>query len=154
MPFTERDTERLTAQIQASEGLRLSAYRCTAGRLTVGFGHNCDSSPVPGVSRVGDRITREQADDLFSKDLSAVVWEVRKALPWATSLDAPRQAVLYDMAFNLGVRGLLGFRNTLRMVERGEYPNAARNMLLSKWAGQVGRRADRLAEQMATGAWR
>ena len=153
MPFTERDTERLSAQIQASEGLRLAAYRCTADRLTIGFGHNCDASPVPGVSTVGDRITREHADELFSKDLAAVVWEVRKALPWATSLDSPRQAVLYDMAFNLGVRGLLGFRNTLRLIKAGDYARAAHNMLLSKWATQVGRRADRLAEQMATGAW-
>lgn len=154
MPFTERDTERLTAQIQKSEGLRLAAYRCTAGRLTIGFGHNCDTSPVPGVSKVGDRITREQADDLLSKDLSAVVWEVRKALPWVTSLEAPRQAVLYDMAFNMGTRGLLGFRNTLRFIEAGDYKRAARNMLQSKWADDVGRRADRLADQMATGEWR
>ena len=154
MPFTERDTERLTAQIQKSEGLRLAAYRCTAGRLTIGFGHNCDTSPVPGVSKVGDRITREQADDLLSKDLSAVVWEVRKALPWVTSLEAPRQAVLYDMAFNMGTRGLLGFRNTLRFIESGDYKRAARNMLQSKWADDVGRRADRLADQMATGEWR
>lgn len=153
MPFTERDTERLTAQIQASEGLRLAAYRCTAGRLTIGFGHNCDASPVPDVSRVGDRISRKLADDLFFKDLAAVVWEVRRELPWATTLDAPRQAVLYDMAFNLGLGGLLRFRNTLRFIEAGDYSRAARNMLLSKWAGQVGRRADRLAEQMATGEW-
>ena len=153
MPFTERDIERLTAQIQKSEGLRLAAYRCTAGRLTIGFGHNCDTSPVPGVSKVGDRITREQADDLLSKDLSAVVWEVRKALPWVTSLEAPRQAVLYDMAFNMGTRGLLGFRNTLRMVEHKDYAQAAPNMLRSRWAGQVGNRSIRLAEQMATGEW-
>lgn len=154
MPFTERDTERLTAQIQASEGLRLAAYRCTAGRLTVGFGHNCDASPVPGVSRVGDRITREHAEELFQADLAAVVWEVRKALPWVTTLDSPRQAVLYDMAFNMGTRGLLGFRNTLRFIEAGDYKRAARNMLQSKWADDVGRRADRLADQMATGEWR
>ena len=154
MPFTERDTERLTAQIQASEGLRLAAYRCTAGRLTVGFGHNCDASPVPGVSKVGDRITREHAEELFQADLAAVVWEVRKALPWVTTLDSPRQAVLYDMAFNMGTRGLLGFRNTLRFIEAGDYKRAARNMLQSKWADDVGRRADRLADQMATGEWR
>ena len=154
MPFTERDTERLTAQIQKSEGLRLAAYRCTAGRLTIGFGHNCDTSPVPGVSKVGDRITREHAEALFQADLAAVVWEVRKKLPWVTTLDSPRQAVLYDMAFNMGVGGLLGFRNTLRFIEAGDYKRAARNMLQSKWADDVGRRADRLADQMATGEWR
>lgn len=153
MPFTERDTERLTAQIQKSEGLRLAAYRCTAGALTIGWGHNCDASPVSGVSKVGDRISRDLADKLFSKDLAAVVWAVRDRLPWVASLEAARQAVLYDMAFNMGLGSLLGFRNTLRIVEAGEYAKAAANMLRSRWADQVGRRARILADQMATGEW-
>jgi lysozyme len=37
------------------------------------------------------------------------------------------------------------------MVERGDYAGAAHNMLQSKWARQVGRRATRLAAMMRTG---
>jgi GH24 family phage-related lysozyme (muramidase) len=46
-------------------GFRLAAYRCPSGALTVGYGHNCDASPVDGVARVGDRILREEAERLF-----------------------------------------------------------------------------------------
>lgn len=157
MPFTDSDTQKLIAQVKASEGFRLDAYRCPAGALTVGYGHNCDASPVPGVSRVGDRITRERADALFERDLSAAVWRVREELPWVIGLSAPRQAVIYDMAFNMGIgsakRGLLSFTRTLPLIEQGQYARAAANMLQSEWARQVKGRAVRLARQMETGEW-
>lgn len=159
MPLTLDDTACLSAQVKAGEGLRLEAYRCPAGALTVGYGHNCDASPVAGVSRTGDSITRERAENLFESDLSVAVWTTRKALPWIINLRPARQAVLYDMAFNMGLgspggsRGLLSFRNTLKMTENGDYAGASRRMLQSKWARQVKSRAVKLARQMETGEW-
>lgn len=61
-----------------------------------------------------------------------------------------RQRVLVNMAFNLGMTGLLGFKTTLLAMEQGRYEDAAR-MLRSRWAGQVGVRAERLSEMMRTG---
>ena len=151
--FSQSDTERLEAQIKASEGLRLEAYYCSAGALTIGYGHNCDASPVEGVVKTGDRITLEQAEALFSKDLASAVWRVREELPWVLDLDPTRQAVLYDMAFNLGIGGLLSFQNTLKLIKSGNYAEASRNMLVSKWAKQVGFRAVKLSRQMKTGEW-
>ncbi len=154
MSFTQSDTDKLAAQVKEAEGFRLAAYRCPAGALTIGYGHNCDASPVAGVHEPGDRITPLQADTLFEADLATAVWAVRQNHPWVTSLNAARQAVLYDMGFNMGIRGLSTFVNTLRMVKDGDYAGAARNMLLSKWARQVGKRAIRMARQMETGEWR
>lgn len=156
--FSEADIVRLEAQIKASEGFRLNAYRCTTGALTIGYGHNCDASPVDGVARVGDRITRDEAERLLRSDIADAVWSVRDVLPWVTELNAPRQAVLYDMAFNMGlgrpgISGLLSFHNTLRLIEEGHYTEASHNMLLSKWARQVKGRAVRLARQMQLGVW-
>jgi lysozyme len=68
-------------------------------------------------------------------------------------MDEVRQGVLIDMAFNLGVSGLLAFSNTLRYIKNGDYMQAATNMLLSKWAGQVKGRARELALQMESGKW-
>ena len=153
MAFTDSDIAKLTAQLKASEGFRLTAYRCPAGALTIGYGHNCDASPVEGVRDVGDFISPAQAEALLESDLATAVWAVRRALPWVTSLDAARQAVLYDMAFNMGIKTLATFVNTLRMVKDGDYAGAARNMLLSKWAKQVGKRALRLSRQMESGEW-
>ena len=155
--FSSFDISRLATQVKNSEGFKLSAYRCTSGALTIGYGHNCDASPVPGVCRPGDSISKETADKLFEADLSNAVWDTRKALPWVLELDAPRQAVIYDMAFNMGIgnanRGLLSFRNTLAFIKAGRYADASRNMLTSKWARQVGDRAMRLSHQMQTGEW-
>ena len=152
-PFTESDTAKLSAQVKASEGYRLEAYRCTSGALTVGYGHNCDASAVPGVVKVGDSISEGTAGKLFQADLAGAVWDVRRILPWVIWLDAPRQAVLYDMAFNMGIGGLSTFRNTLALVKAGKYAEASRNMLQSKWARQVGERAVRLSRQMDMGVW-
>lgn len=48
--------------IKQYEGCRLSAYKCPAGVLTIGYGHTV------GV-RSGDRITQEQADELLLSDI-------------------------------------------------------------------------------------
>ena len=156
--FSQSDTERLEAQIKQSEGLKLEAYYCSAGALTVGYGHNCDACPVPGVTQKGDAITLEQAEALFSKDLTTAVWRVREELPWVMALNPARQAVLYDMAFNMGIghpgaSGLLSFRNTLNFIKSGDCAEASRNMLVSRWAKQVGFRAVKLSRQMEMGEW-
>lgn len=158
MPFTDSDIQKLSEQVKKSEGLRLSAYRCTSGALTIGWGHNCDASPVDGVKRVGDTITLEQAETLFERDLTNAVWQTRENLPWVLGLNPARQAVIYDMAFNMGLgdskRGLLSFNKiSLPLIKKGEYALAARNMLASRWAKRVKGRAVRLTRQLETGEW-
>lgn len=134
---------KLTTALVRDEGERLKPYRCTAGKLTIGVGRNLDD--------VG--ITREESRALLAGDIARIRAEVDRALPWAKNLDEARYAVLLNMCFNLGLAGLLGFKNTLAMVQAGDYAGAAEGMLASKWAKQVGARADRLAKQMETGNW-
>ncbi len=159
MSFTEQDNERLIAQLHRDEGSRKNpqgwhvAYLDTVGVLTIGYGHNCVTSPVPGVNKPGDIISDGRANMLFERDLDKHVQQVRFRWPWVERLDGPRQAVLYNMAFNMGIAGLATFRNTLEFIRIGDYANAAKNMLASKWAKQVKGRAARLAEQIKTGAW-
>lgn len=147
------DIGRLRAQIIRGEGLRLSAYLDSKKILTIGYGHNCQARPVKGVAKVGDSISQAQAERLLDEDLARAIWDVRRNLPWAEGMNAPRQAVLVDMAFNLGLPGLLGFKRALAAAMRGDWPEAKSEMLRSDWAGQVGVRAIRLAEQMEKGEW-
>lgn len=135
------DRAVLVRQLRLHEGERLRPYRCTAGKLTIGVGRNLE-----------DRgITAEESAYLLLNDVRAVEQGLAKALPWFTQLDDVRQRVLLDMAFNLGLQGLLEFRRTLDAVRSGRYQQAAGMMLESKWAGQVGQRAQRLSQMMATG---
>jgi lysozyme len=132
----------LVRQIELHEGTRLKPYRCTAGKLTIGVGRNLEDR---GISLSEARI-------LLANDLADVRNGLRNALPWVAQLDDVRQRVLIDMAFNLGIQGLLAFKRTLEAVRQGQYQQAAAMMLQSRWATQVGQRAQRLSRMMATGA--
>ncbi len=132
----------LIKQLTVHEGLRLKPYRCTAGKLTIGIGRNLD-----------DRgITEAEAQLMLRNDIAHVTDQLKDRLPWFDDgrLSWTRQKVLIDMAFNLGIDGLLGFRKTLAYVEAGRYAEASAEMLSSRWATQVGERARRLSRMMAS----
>ncbi len=131
----------LYTQLKIHEGLRLKPYRDTAGKLTIGVGRNLDD--------VGLR--EEEAMFLLLHDLEFVKEALDKRLPWWRGLAEPRRHVLLDMGFNLGVDGLLQFTGTLGHLRAGRYAEAAQQMLRSRWAGQVGRRAATLSRMMRTG---
>lgn len=144
----------LVSDLKRDEGLRLKAYPdpLTGGApWTIGYGHT-GPEVVPGLVW-----TQEQADAALIADIEEHNAQLAAALPWIVRLDPARRRVLSNMAFNLGIgkpggtKGLLGFKNTLGMIERGEYERAADGMLKSLWAKQVGRRAVRLSNTMRTG---
>lgn len=129
--------------IKEHEGCRLKPYKCTAGKLTIGWGRN--------IEDVG--ISQQEADYLFDNDLKKVQDELLAKIPWFTTLNEVRQAVLLDMAFNLGVNGLLKWVITLGNVAKGHYKQASIDMLNSKWAKQVPNRAKKLSAMMDSGKW-
>ena len=133
--------KKMIAQLRLHEGERLKPYRCTAGKLTIGVGRNLD-----------DRgITSDESAYLLNNDIDSHWIELLEHLPWVETLDEVRQRVMLDMAFNLGISGLLTFRRTLGHIKAGDYALASSAMLESKWATQVGQRAKRLAAMMKTG---
>jgi len=130
----------LIDQLKTDEGFRALPYRDTQGYLTIGYGLNLDAG-----------ITEPEAAWLLENRVNATATALVVKLPWVSSLDQARQDVLVNMAYNLGLSGLLAFKNTLSAVQDGDYTGAASGMLASKWATQVGARAQRLAQQMRTG---
>ena len=133
--------EDLKEQLIRHEGLRLTVYDCPAGYKTVGVGRNLE----------GKGITEEEAMYLLDNDIKDFQESLSKELLWFDSLDECRRNILTNMAFNLGVSGLLKFKNTLTAVENKNWEEAASQMLESRWAEQVGGRAVELSELMKTG---
>ena len=91
---------------------------------------------------------------LLDQDLDQAIVLCQTHLPYFNGLDGPRQRVLAEMAFNIGMEapdGLLGFVHMLAAVQAGRYDMAAAEMLRSHWAVQVGSRAKRLADLMQQG---
>lgn len=134
----------LIDQLKRDEGLRLKVYDDVRGIPTIGYGRN-----------LRDRgISEDEAIALLVRDISDTKVALYQALPWvAIQIAVEREAVLLNMACNLGVSGLLEFKQFLALVQSGQYDAAADDMLTTPWAQQVGPRAQRLAEQMRTGQW-
>ena len=147
---------QLIQQLKRHEGFRSRVYKCTAGHNTIGYGYNLDANPLKLtnyelVKFRNEGIEQNVAEWLLIRMADKCTGELASSLNWFESLDHVRQCVLINMCFNLGLKGLLGFKNTLAMVSVGEYEEAAKNMLKSKWAEQVKTRAVELSEQMRTG---
>lgn len=134
----------LIKELRRDEGVVDHAYQDSLGYWTIGVGRLIDK-------RKGGKLTDEEIDYLLMNDVKECVADLDKNLPWWRSLSDARRRVLVNMRFNLGMAGLIGFKNTLKFIETGEYKRAAANMLLSKWAKQVGQRANRLAKMMEVG---
>ena len=134
--------DRIKEQLVRHEGLRLKPYRCTAGRLTIGIGRNLDDC---GISQ-------SEAYVMLINDIMNCEKQLQSKIPDIyNSLDEVRKSVLLNMCFNLGIKGLLGFKNTLALIGAGDWERAANGMLASKWAKQVGIRAIELSEMMRKG---
>ena len=140
------DDAVLIAQLRIDEGVRYEPYLDTVGIPTVGVGHNLQAKPLPDGWDYP--LTDEQVDQLLADDLQEVFDGLDARLAWWRTLDIDRQRVMANMAFNLGLKGLLGFNNTLAAIQQGRYSAAGSGMMASRWATQVGARADRLADVM------
>jgi len=121
--------------LKRDEGLRLKPYRCSAGKLTIGYGRNLED--------VG--ITEAEAEILLEHDIRRSLADLDRALPWWRGLPAPQQRGLINMRFNLGLTRLLGFKKMLAALQAGNGKLASEEALSSKWADQVGARARRIA---------
>ena len=132
------NARRVAEQLLVDEGLRLKPYRCTAGKLTIGVGRNLEDKGISAAEALG----------LLDNDIDEFWKELTSLLPWVLTAPEAVQEVLLNMAFNLGVPGLLKFKETLRLLQSGDYRRAAAAMLDSKWAKQVGLRAERLSHRV------
>lgn len=133
------DTEKYIA---AEEGYRQFPYRCTAGKLTIGYGFNLDDT---GLSE-------PESAAILHMRLGVLRTILVKYLPWFPALNEARQAALLSMAYQMGVLGLMGFTTTMRLLADGQWEEASRQMLNSRWATkQTPERARRTAYMVRYG---
>lgn len=136
------DLDAVKAQLRLDEGLKLKPYEDGRGKITIGYGRN--------LTDVG--ISLPEAEEMLTADVALVA----SALPlrWAAfrTLDEVRQGVLVNMAYNLGIAGLMLFTHMLHACATGDFETAANEMENTPWAAQIGPRAHRLANLMRHGA--
>ena len=140
--MSEDDFDReLEDLLVKHERLVLKPYRCTAGKLTIGVGRTLDDNGI----------TVPEAKMLLRHDLTRTRFALEKVLPGFLALSKPRRMALIDMCFNLGLPRFLQFKQMLAAVVAGDFNRAAKEMLSSAWATQVGQRAQTLATMMQEG---
>lgn len=136
---------KLVAQLKRHEGVKKFCYLCPAGFETIGVGRNISENNGLGLSD-------DEIDYLLENDIKRCKQELI-ALPWFVDLDPVRQDAIVNLCFNLGMTRLLGFKNALAAMETGDYPKAADEFYDSRWAKQVGSRADEVCEMIRTGRY-
>lgn len=135
--------QRLAKQLEIDEGKRSKMYLDTVGKWTAGVGRN-----------LSDRaFSEDEIQLMLSNDIDLAVKDTRQLVPGFDNLDDVRQEILANMAMNLGYTRLAGFKKFLAAVNASEFAEASMEMLDSKWAQQVGARAQRLSKAMRVGSW-
>ena len=135
------DMDKMIEQLVDHEGLELHPYEDSLGIITIGVGRNLEER---GISE-------DEAFYLLANDIDIIWDELIKQHPIVEDLDDQRQMILLDMAFNMGVPRLGKFKKMWAAIEDGDMIEASKQALDSRWADQVGRRAERLAERLTSG---
>jgi len=137
------------------EGYREVPYVDTEGYPTVGVGIRIGPKRA-SLSNYTFRVPKTVSDVWTQVMVDQKVRDMTSRPGIAAALQAcnpARADVLYSMAYQMGVDGLAGFKNTLAMIAAGDFDGASRGMLNSLWAKQTPNRARRQAEVMRTGSY-
>jgi len=138
--------KRLRSQLIYDEGVRSSAYTDSEGYLTIGVGRLIDENK-------GGKLSADEIEYLLDNDIDKVINQTIREFDWYQDLTEIRKEVILNMVFNLGIGGVKKFKMMTNALKRHDWNEAAREMLDSKWSGQVGQRAIRLSEAMRTDSW-
>lgn len=143
----------LKDQLKYEEGLALKTYLCPAGKRTIGYGHNLDAKPYLEGNKIPDEITEEVADVLLEHDIDEVYELLAKSWTGFLLLEGARRDALVNMAFQIGIGRLSGFRQLHDALLRCDWHRATAEALDSTWATQTPARAKRVANQFLTGEY-
>jgi len=117
--------------VKEYEGYSQLVYECTAGYATIGYGRNLEQRGI----------TKAESEYLLANDLQQCIKELRGIINKFDDLPDKAQLVLIDMCYNLGLSKLLNFENMLDAIDARDWEEASKQLLDSRYAAQVKRRA-------------
>jgi len=136
--------DALISDLKQEEGLKLVAYQDHLGFWTIGYGRLIDE-------RKGGGISEAEAEYLLRNDVAKVTSELAaRCEGWTDMPDNIRRATA-NMAFQLGITGLLGFKKMWAALRAKDWDEAAEHALDSTWARQTPNRAKRVTDLIRKG---
>lgn len=147
--------EKIIERIKEYEGFSVEPYLCPAKKWTVGYGYNYEdrgftTADITEILKNG--FTGEFAEKLLERDVEKCTKDA-ELLPFYSSLNDARRAVVIDMIYQLGIGGFKKFKKMQERLSAGDYAGAAKEMVNSKWYTQSGRRSRTNVKQMQEGTW-
>ncbi|UYM28777.1 lysozyme R [Serratia phage vB_SspM_LC53] len=152
--------------LRIDEGYDSKIYKDTEGYWTIGIGHLLTKNASLDVAKseldklVGRKcngvITQAEAEAIFAKDVEKATHGIQGnsvLKPVYDSLDGVRRAALINMVFQMGVAGVAGFTNSMRLLKEKRWDEAAVNLAKSRWYNQTTNRAKRVISTFKTGTW-
>lgn len=139
--MTPDSRQKLKSLLIDDESYRQFVYSDLTGHLTVGIGRNITTR---GISQ-------KEALFMLDEDIFYFSSKLSQLLSFFDNLDDARKIVLINICFNVGVQGLLNFKDMLSYIEKKDYNKASDEILDSKAAHQCPHRYQRLAYIMRTG---
>ncbi|MFP6235207.1 glycoside hydrolase family protein [Helicobacter pylori] len=112
-----------------SEGFSPFIYTDKTGHPTIGCGYNLSI-----YSYDGKRITKAYG---LLTDILKENYKVLLSYGWYKNLDAMRRMVILDLSYNLGLNGLLKFKQSIKAIEDKNYALAVERLQKSPYFNQV-----------------
>ena len=139
--------------VKEAEGFEPHEYRCTAKKLTQGYGRNLEVHPLSEEEKAelneDGSVSKEVAEKWALKELNECEYKLSQNIIYQKQTEV-RKAVLLDMCFNIGYTGLMKFKKMWIALGERDYLSASREMKDSSWYVQVGTRGKRNVEIMAS----
>ena len=151
MSLSKDGLNELINELKREEGFRASIYQCSEGVDTIGYGFNVAYLSKDELA-LNDGFIEPMSEEIATKILETKVNKLIKSVDevysWIDTLPEVVKIGLYDMIYQLGIKGFGSFVNTQKYLKLLDYPKAIENIKNSKWAKQTPRRANNLIKRL------
>jgi lysozyme len=95
-------------------------------------------------------ISEEEAKAVLRIRLNNIKNQLKAKLTWLDEQPEIVQNILIEMAYQMGIGGLLSFKKMLKAIEDKDYNEAAKEGIQSRWFKQTRSRASELMKRLAS----
>ena len=141
----------LINELKREEGFRDRVYQCSEGVDTIGYGFNAKYLTDDELALNGgfiEPMSEEVATQILNRKVKKLIKSVDEVYSWIDNLPEVVKIGIYDMIYQLGIKGFGSFVNTQKYLKLLDYPKAIENIKNSKWAKQTPRRANNLIKRL------
>jgi lysozyme len=147
------DSSVIESVIKLEEGFLSTPYVCSEGYVTIGYGTKLHEEKGLDPSRFCIRVNQEVALSMLLRELDEINRRLMSSHVGGTDgifdrLSPNRKAMIYSMAYQMGVGGVLKFHGMWAAIALEDYEKASAEMIDSRWARQTPQRAERHASVM------